>query len=141
VDAFGHNPYPVRDGIAQDGYARLLAALREAFGGTRQPLAPVWYLEDGFQATVPPSKRRFYHGRETVETLPARVQAAEVQDAILRASCQRGVGAFFNFERVDEDRLAGWQSGLRWRDGTRKPSYDAFRRASRAVHDGRVECQ
>ena len=141
VDSFGHNPYPVRHGIAQDGYPRLRAALRDAFRRTPQPLAPVWYLEDGFQSTVPPSKRRFYRGRENVETIAASVQAEEVRDAILRASCQRGVGAIFNFERVDEVRLAGWQSGLRWHDGTRKPSYDAFRTAAAAVRAGRVDCQ
>jgi hypothetical protein len=141
VDAFGHNPYPVQDGIAQDGYARLLAALRDAFRGTPQPLAPIWYLEDGFQSTVPPPKRRYYRGRENVETLTARAQAEQVWRAILLASCQPRVGAIFNFERVDEDRLAGWQSGLRWRDGTRKPAWDAFRRAARAVRTRQTDCQ
>lgn len=145
VDTFGHNPYPARRGIALDGYPRLLAALRTAFGGTAQPLpghgsTTVWYLEDGFQSTVPPSTRRFYHGRENVETIDAPAQANEVSNAILLASCQRGVGAIFNFERVDEDRLAGWQSGLRWRNGARKPAWEAFRRAAAAVRSRHVDC-
>jgi hypothetical protein len=30
----------------------------------------------------------------------------------LLAHCQSVVGAFFNFELIGEDRLAGWQSGV-----------------------------
>ena len=52
-----------------------------------------------------------------------------MRDALLLANCQPEVGAFFNFELIDEDRLAGWQSGVLWRAGTRKPSYERFREA------------
>jgi hypothetical protein len=63
-----------------------------------------------------------------------------LRDALLLAHCQPEVGAFFNFELIDEDRLAGWQSGVMWRDGTRKPSYDAFRQAVMHVQSGDIDC-
>ena len=66
-----------------------------------------------------------------------RDQASQLRDALLLAHCQPEVGAYFNFELIDEDRLAGWQSGVIWRDGTRKPSYEAFREAVRSRAVGR----
>jgi len=67
-------------------------------------------------------------------------QAGQLRDALLLARCQPAVGAFFNFELLDEDRLAGWQSGVLWRDGTEKPSYGAFRDAVARVRSGRLDC-
>ena len=108
-------------------------------------------MENGFQTTVPPSKRRHYNGEETDHwAVPPvapegiepwfRDQASQLRDALVLAHCQPEVGAFFNFELIDEDRLAGWQSGVMWRDGTRKPSYEAFREAvgARAVRQHRL---
>ncbi len=69
-----------------------------------------------------------------------RDQASQLRDALLLARCQPEVGAFFNFELLDEDRLAGWQSGVLWRDGTHKPSYEAFKTAVRLVRSGQVDC-
>jgi hypothetical protein len=69
-----------------------------------------------------------------------RDQASQLRDALLLARCQPAIGAFFNFELLDEDRLAGWQSGVLWRDGTHKPSYDAFKAAVRLVRSGEVDC-
>ena len=104
-------------------------------------------MENGFQTTVPPSKRRHYYGEETDHwAVPPvapegiepwfRDQASQLRDALLLAHCQPEVGAYFNFELIDEDRLAGWQSGVLWRDGTRKPSYEAFREAVALVQSG-----
>ena len=60
----------------------------------------------------------------------ARVdQATQLREAILLAYCQPAVTGFLNFGLLDEDRLGGWQAGLLWRDGTRKPSYDTFKAA------------
>ena len=168
VDTFGHNPYPdhsaeppwVRHSdprtVGQADLPRLLDALRAGFDGTPQPLpldgsTRVWYLETGFQTTIPRSKQRFYHGAETdPNVVPpvapkwsepwARDQASQLRDALLLARCQPEVGALFNFELLDEDRLAGWQSGVLWRDGTHKPSYDAFKAAVALVDSGRVSC-
>ena len=147
---------PIPRTVAQGDLQRLLNATYSAFAGTAQPVpgqgtTTVWYLETGFQTTVPSSKRRFYSGRETDRSAvpplapdgsPAwtRDQASQIRDALLLARCQPAVGAFFNFELLDEDRLAGWQSGVLWRDGTHKASYDASRTPSRASSRARVDC-
>jgi hypothetical protein len=168
VDTFGHNPYPDHAAeppwvqhddprtVGQGDLGRYLSAIGDAFGGTRQPVpgqgqTTVWYLETGFQTIVPRTKRRYYHGEETdrfaVPPVAApdaepwvRDQASQIRDALLLARCQPHVGAFFNFELLDEDRLAGWQSGFLWRDGTHKASYDSFQEAVRLVESGRVDC-
>jgi hypothetical protein len=168
LDTFGHNPYPDNAAeppwvqhsdpstVGQGDLTRLLRAIADAFRGTAQPQpgerrTTVWYLETGYQTTVPRGKLRFYTGEETdsyavppVSPTDAepwdRDQAGQLRDALLLARCQPAVGAFFNFELLDEDRLAGWQSGLLWRDGTPKPSYEAFKDAVALVRSGRVDC-
>jgi hypothetical protein len=165
---FGHNPYPLNAAeppwvrhdeeasVSQADLARFLSALHEAFGGTGQPLPSqarpsIWYLENGFQTRVAAHKSHHYYGEETDHWVVPPVsptgahaayrdQASQLRDALLLAHCQPEVGAFFNFELIDEDRLAGWQSGVMWRDGTRKPSYDAFRQAVAVVQSGNVDC-
>lgn len=168
LDTFGHNPYPdnaaeppwVRHEdprtVGQGDLERLALAIEDAFAGTKQPLpgersTTIWYLETGFQTTVPRAKRRFYHGEETDPFVVPPVapdgsvpwfrdQAGQLRDALLLAYCQPNVGAFFNFELLDEDRLAGWQSGVLWRDGTHKPSYEHFKAAIEEVRSGEVDC-
>jgi len=151
VDAFGHNPYPLssREPVdAQHGggflgegdYARLASTLERAFAGTPQRALDVWYLEDGFQTAVPPRLDRRYTGRETAATTTPALQAGRVADAVRLAACQPRVRAFFNFELVDESRLAGWQSGLEWRGARPKPAAAAFAAAARAVAKGDVHC-
>ena len=152
VDAFGHNPYPLRFGehpgarhaadfIGEGDYARLVATLRTGFSGTAQRSFAIWYLEDGFQARIPVQLRHHYHGRETVAVVAAEVQAEQVASAIRLAACQPLVRAYFNFELVDESRLAGWQSGLIWRGGEEKPAASAFAAAARHVAAGTVGCR
>jgi hypothetical protein len=168
LDTFGHNPYPnyaseppwVKHDdprtVAQGDLDRLLGAIHIAFDGTNQPepgegRTTVWYLETGFQTMVPRSKRRYYTGEETdryvvppvaaEDSAPwVRDQARQIRDALLLARCQPHVGAFFNFELLDEDRLAGWQSGVLWRDGTHKASYASFKAAVALTESGRVDC-
>jgi hypothetical protein len=100
---------------------------------------------------VPRVKLRYYRGAETDRYVVPHVasagaapwerdQASQIRDALLLARCQPHVGAFFNFEPLDEDRLAGWQSGVLWRDGSHKASYDTFRDAVRLVESGEVDC-
>jgi hypothetical protein len=169
VDTFGHNPYPMNsaeppsashkgtDFIGEGDYQTLVDALRIAFDGTAQP-APgvrgvsIWYLETGFQTVPPPDKRRFYRGHENdAQALPALAaktlggqpvvdQGSQLRDAMLLAYCQPAVTGFFNFELLDEDRLGGWQSGLLWRDGTRKPSYETFKDTLDQVRRKDVDC-
>ena len=152
VDAFGHNPYPLRPGepagarhrggfIGEGDYPELVATLTAAFSGTPQRSLDIWYLEDGFQAAVPRRLAHRYTGRENAATVPAAEQAVEVRNAILLAACQPHVRAFFNFELVDETRLGGWQSGLEWRGALRKPAAAAFSAAARAAARGAIHCR
>jgi hypothetical protein len=168
LDIFAHNPYPDNASeppwtrhddprtVGQGDLERLLAAIRAGFEGTAQPLpgqggTSVWYLETGFQTTVPRAKRRYYRGAETdpyvVPPLApegaepwVRDQARQLRDALLLARCQSEVGAFFNFELLDEDRMTGWQSGVLWRDGTPKPSYEGFKAAIELLRSEVVDC-
>jgi hypothetical protein len=162
-DTFGHNPYPENsaeppsalhtdsDLIAQGDYETLMNVLHTAFDDTAQPVpgnrgVTIWYVEDGFQTVPPPEKRRYYHGRENDRyALPALApdavdQASQLRDAILLAYCQPAVSGFLNFGLLDEDRLGGWQAGLLWRDGSRKPSYDTFKAAIAEVRRRDTDC-
>ena len=143
VDAFGHNPYPRTASeppnaihapgfLGMGDYPRLEAVLSAAFGHPYD----IWYLEDGYQSNVPAPLARRYAGRENVATLAPAEQAARVAAAIGLAACQSRVKAFFNFELVDETRLAGWQSGLVWRGVHRKPAAAAFLHAARLAAAG-----
>jgi hypothetical protein len=142
VDAFGHNPYPASPSepptarhppgfVGEGDYPRLVQVLA-AFG--RAP--DVWYLEDGFQSTVPTALQHRYAGQENVATLTPALQAQRLGQAIRLASCQRQVRAFFNFELADETQLTGWQSGLIWRGVHRKPAAAAFAAAARRAASG-----
>ena len=74
----------------------------------------IWYLEDGFETVVPADKRARYTGREPNRQLIQAVapklrssvavpdQASQLKDAVELAYCQPAVGAFFNFQFVDE---------------------------------------
>jgi hypothetical protein len=168
-DTFGHNPYPASsaepawathfesDLLGEGDYETLMNVLQTAFEGTAQPLpgtlgVTIWYVEDGFQTVPAADKRHFYRGRENdLHTIPALAsqreaqagtvdQATQLRDAILLAYCQPAVSAFFNFELLDEDKLGGWQSGLLWRDGSRKPSYDAFKATIAEVRRRDTDC-
>jgi hypothetical protein len=151
VDAFGHNPYPRSSeespmathggGFLGEGdYDRLAGLLERGFAGTGQRRLDVWYLEDGFQTATPVRDRPAYAGRENAATITPAAQAERLRQAILLAACQPRVKAFFNFELVDETRLAGWQSGLLWRGSGPKPAASAFTAAARAVREGGVAC-
>jgi hypothetical protein len=162
-DTFGHNPYgensaehpsaqhPGSDLIAQGDYETLMNVLHTAFDNTAQPVpgdrgVSIWYVEDGFQTVPPLNKMRYYRGRENDHfALPAVAadgvdQATQLKDAILLAYCQPAVSGFLNFGLLDEDRLGGWQAGLLYRDGTRKPSYDTFKAAIAEVRRRDTDC-
>ena len=149
-DIVGHNAYPERSAeppsavhkgaksIDEGDYARLVDVLRAAWKGTGQPLVPIWYMEDGFQTSP---ARRLYSGTETDRApVSPELQATQLAAAVRLAYCQPLVGAFFNFELVDERDLHGWQSGLLWPDFSRKPAYGAFKRAIADVARGAVRC-
>lgn len=111
----------------------------------------MWYLETGFQTSVPRSKRRFYTGEETDRFVvePAvgeeappwvRDQASQIRDALFLASCQRHVGAFFNFELLDEDRLAGGSRECSGGMERTRRRYTSFKAAAQLVASGHVDC-
>ena len=168
-DTFGHNPYPENsaeppwalhegsDVIAEGDYETLMNVLHTAFDDTGQPVPgdrgiTIWYVEDGFQTVPPADKRRYYRGHENdrhaLPALSPRLtgvngtvdQATQLHDAIVLAYCQPAVSGFLNFELLDEDRLGGWQSGLLWRDGSRKPSYDTFKATIAEVRRRDTDC-
>jgi hypothetical protein len=149
--------------IDEGDYDRLMEVLAGAFTGTPQPLpgggrTRIWYLEDGFQTRATPEKARLYRGRETdpapvpalspggdgepdaASTAAPRDQATQLKDAIELAYCQPAVGAFFNFELIDENNQRGWQSGLLWADGTPKPSAAVVRQAVDDAASGSIDC-
>lgn len=170
-DTIGHNPYPTTNAerpwtrhyggtIGEGDYDKLMQTLTDAFGGTGQPLpgqrnVSIWYMEQGFQTTIDPTKASLYRGAETdQQALPATAartpagtteglaadQATQLSDALRMAYCQPGVAAFFNFEIADEPGLGGWQSGLLWTDFTPKPSYQPFKEAVKTVAARQVDC-
>jgi hypothetical protein len=164
VDTFGHNPYPeyaseppwathaASGAIGEGDYAALMAALNDAFRFTAQRVPSeawprLWYLEDGFQTAFPWTLARTYVGRENDQNvLPVLTladqpsQSQQLVDAISLAYCQPAVGAFFNFELFDEHRLVGWQSGVFYADGTRKPSFAAFKQIAAASGRREIDC-
>jgi hypothetical protein len=162
VDTFGHNPYPdfaaedpwvthpATGTIGEGDYATLMAALTQAFQFTAQRVpsatwARLWYLEDGFQTSIPWWLDGFYTGRENDPTvLPAtgflKSQASQLTAAISLAYCQPAVSAFFNFELIDERRLIGWQSGLLYSDGFLKPSFYAYQQVAADVYARTIDC-
>ena len=153
VDGFGSNPYPLDSAEAPDtrhlngrlvgegDYDRLVTALRDAFAGTGQPLSGIWYLETGYQTFVP---ARLAHDYRGVENDPAAVDAAtqalQLTAALKLAACQPLVKGFFNFELTDERDLGGWQSGLLYGDGERKPAFAAYAKTIAQLKAGTLSC-
>jgi len=125
VDTVGHHPYPDTDAesparshpksssIGEGDLGKLTAALRDAFKGTAQPLpgsggVTIWYLEDGFQSSIPSGETGPYRGVENDRrAVDPATQAEQLGAAVRLAYCQPNVAAFFNFQLVDERDLAG----------------------------------
>jgi List-Bact-rpt repeat protein len=172
--AYGDNgaerPWMLHGGthISEGDYAKLMAALSEAFSGTAQAVpgqcfgggcVSIWYTEAGFQTTVDPPKASLYSGVENlVYTLPdnaggeplrptpsvesdAPDQATQIGYAVRLAYCQPFVEGFFNFLIWDERDLHGWQSGSFWADGTPKDSYAAFQKVIGDANLRRIACE
>jgi hypothetical protein len=141
---------------------RLASAARDAFDGTGQPTPgrglKIWYLETGYQTVPDEAKRGLYVGAENwpgpipdeaggepaqpppSADSPAPDQATQLVDGLRLAYCQPYVEAVFNFQLRDERDLARWQSGVLWADGTRKGSYEAFKRVIAEVNNRAVDC-
>ena len=128
------HPHASSFGIAD--YGKLVSVLAEAFGGTGQPGRdlPIVYGEYGVETTIPPAKAGLYTGREIVSTVDEATQAKYYTQAIQLAACQPTVRMLLFFHVVDESRLEGLQSGLRYADGSPKSSLDAVRAAAGDAH-------
>lgn len=122
------HPNSTSIGIAD--YGKLVKLLGTSFDGTAQPGSklPVVYGEYGVETTVPPDKSSLYTGHEVVATVDAATQARYYRQAIDLARGQPTVKMLFIFHVRDEQRLAGLQSGVRYVDGSPKPSMQAIQR-------------
>jgi hypothetical protein len=125
IHVYGDSPrippslaHPNTTSIGVADYGKLVKLLHSAFGGS----LPIVYGEYGAETTVPPDKQGLYTGREVVPTIDPQLQATYYREAIELAREQADVRAFFIFKVFDETRLEGLQTGVRYADGSPKPS-------------------
>jgi hypothetical protein len=123
------HPNTTTIGIAD--YGKLVSLLGAAFDGTAQrgSTLPIVYGEYGVETAIPPAKSSLYTGHEVVPVVDEQTQARYYTDAIRAAERQPNVRMLFLFHVVDESRLQGLQSGIRYADGTPKSSEPAVRAA------------
>jgi hypothetical protein len=117
-------------GIAD--YPKLVDLLGEAFGGTAQRGRdlPVVYGEYGVETQIQAAKASLYTGTDPVHAVDEATQARYYVQAIRLAACQPTVRMLLLFHVVDESRLEGLQSGVRYADGSAKTSRERVRRAA-----------
>ena len=117
-------------GIAD--YRKLVDLLGRAFSGTAQQGRdlPIVYGEYGVETTIPTAKTQLYTGHEVIPGVDETTQASFYVQAIRLAACQPTVRMLLLFHVVDEPRLEGLQSGLRYADGSPKSSLERVRAAS-----------
>jgi hypothetical protein len=118
--------HPLGTTIGVADYGKLVSLLAEAFDGTAQrgSTLPILYGEFGVESQIPTSKAALYTGNEPTTTRPVteEVQAAYYEQALAMAFCQPNVAAMLVFHAQDERERPGWQSGVRYVDGTPKSS-------------------
>ncbi len=138
MDSFAIHPYadnssqaptvahPLGTTIGVADHGKLVSLLTEAFDGTAQrgSTLPILYGEFGVESQIPSSKTSLYAGAEPATTRPVAeaTQAAYYEQALALAFCQPNVAGILLFHANDERALAGWQSGIRYVDGTSKSS-------------------
>ena len=138
MDAFAIHPYgdnssqaptvahPLGTSIGIADYDKLVSLLGEAFDGTAQrgSTLPIFYGEFGVESQIPSSKAGLYSGTEPAVTRPVSepTQASYYEQALAMAFCQPNVAGIMIFHAQDEHERAGWQSGVRYVDGTPKSS-------------------
>jgi hypothetical protein len=127
------HPRSTSIGIAD--YGKLVDLLGRAFGGTAQPgrKLPIVYGEYGAETTIPPMEMHLYTGHEVVPTVDEATQASYYVEAIRLAACQPTVRMLLFFHVVDESKLAGLQTGVRYADGSPKASLKPVREAALAA--------
>jgi len=122
-------PHPHTKSIGIADYDKLVSLLGQAFDGTAQSGSklPIVYGEYGVETDVPAAG---YTGTEVVATATPETQARDYRQAIELAACQKNVRALDFFHVLDEQQLAGLQSGLYYVDGAAKPSAEAVKRTA-----------
>jgi hypothetical protein len=144
MDGFVHHPYPESAKVPIDlrhprvtsiglaDYDKLVQLLADAFDGTAQQGhdLPILYGEIGVETGIPPAERALYGGDEIAATASEREQAAAYRRTLELAACQPNVAGVLFFHLRDEPALAGWQSGVRYADGTPKRSLAPVRAAA-----------
>jgi hypothetical protein len=146
LDGFVHHPYPesattpidlphpkvTTIGLAD--YGKLVRLLTEAFG---DPDLPILYGEIGVETTIPPAQQELYQGDEIAPTASEQEQASAYRRTLELAVRQPNVAGVLFFHLRDEPSLTGWQSGLRYADGTPKRSMQPVSEAvAEATHGG-----
>ena len=138
-------PHPNSTTITLGDYDRLRALLGEAFDDTAQEGEdlPILYTEFGVETRIPEDKQSLYEGKEFASVKPVSedVQADDYVKAIRLAACQETVIGILLFHVFDEIDLRGWQSGVRYVDGTPKQSYEPVKQAAEEARAGKVDCE
>jgi hypothetical protein len=139
IHPYGESPripptleHPSSTSIGIADYRKLVALLGEAFDGTAQRGRdlPIVYGEYGIETRIPSAKAPLYTGTEVVAAVDEATQARYHAQALGLGACQPTVRMFLFFHVVDESRLEGLQSGVRYADGTPKSSLARVRRAA-----------
>jgi hypothetical protein len=122
-DAYAHHPYygnpsetpatrPNHQAVTLGNIDDLIAEVTRLWGRKR-----IWITEYGYQ-TNPPDK---------LFGVSPKLQAQYLAQAWAMAKKHPRIDAFFWFLLRDENRLAGWQSGLLNKNGARKRAFGTFR--------------
>jgi hypothetical protein len=152
MDGFVHHPYPESSAVPIDlphprvrtiglaDFDRLARLLSEAFDGTAQKGddLPILYGEIGAETTIPARKQALYTDHEIARTISEQAQAAAYRRTLELAACQPNVAGVLFFHLRDEPSLTGWQSGVRYADGTAKQSVAPVRAAVRQAAGGEL---
>jgi len=133
-------PHTSSTTIGAGDYAKLVAALGQAFDGTAQrgSTLPIVYGEYGVESIIPPTEASHYSGKENATAKPVdeATQAAYYIQAMKLAMCEPNVVGLMLFHIEDEAGLSGWQSGLFYADGTPKSSMGPVHDAMAAARAG-----
>jgi hypothetical protein len=153
MDGFVHHPYPESASVPIDlrhprvttiglaDYDKLVNLLSEAFDGTEQEgeHLPILYGEIGVDTEIPRVKRSLYSDGEITGTTSEREQGAAYRRTLELAACQANVAGVLFFHLRDEPSLIGWQSGVRYADGTPKQSLAPVREAAAEAANGELD--
>jgi hypothetical protein len=153
MDGFVHHPYAESSAVPLDrphprtrtiglaDHGKLVALLGEAFDGTPQSGSdlPLLYGEIGVETAIPAANRALYRDVEVAPVVSEDTQAAEYRRTLELALCQPTVAGVLFFHLRDEPDLAGWQSGVRYVDGTPKSSETAVAAAALEAASGSLD--